>query len=211
MRDSTIFYRSFYEAIKELPKNNQAEVYTAIFEYALNFNEVELTGLSKTIFTLIKPQLDANNKRYLNGKEPKQKRIICETEAKPKRDESETEANKNVNVNDNENKNLNYIHCDISILQKKISKFSPQQKEKLIELLQLYFSECVKKEFPKTETQQKLIIESIPNDFSFVEIEKNITEAISGGYKTIFFKKSNSQKPSIADPNIFITPKHVHR
>lgn len=110
-----------------------------------------------------------------------------------------------------ENKSINYIHCNISILEKKISKFSPQQKEKITELLQMYFSECVKKEFPKSSIQQKLIIESIPNDFSFVEIEKNITEAISGGYKTIFFKKSNSQKPSIADPNIFITPKHVHR
>ena len=55
MRDSTIIYRSFYEAIKELPEKNQAEIWTAIFEFALNFNEVELTGISTTVFTLIKP------------------------------------------------------------------------------------------------------------------------------------------------------------
>lgn len=60
MRDSIIFYRSFYEAISELEPDVQAKVYTAIFEYSLNFNEVELSGLPKTIFTLIKPQLDAN-------------------------------------------------------------------------------------------------------------------------------------------------------
>jgi len=104
MRDSSIFYRSFYEAIKELPKNNQAEVYTAIFEYALNFNEVELNGLSKTIFTLIKPQIDANNKRFINGKEPKSKRNRSETEAKPKQDISETEAKPKQDISETEAK-----------------------------------------------------------------------------------------------------------
>ena len=68
MRDSIIFYRSFFEAIKELPANVQAKVYNAIFEYSLNFNEVVLEGLPKTIFTLIKPQLEANNKKFENGK-----------------------------------------------------------------------------------------------------------------------------------------------
>ena len=68
MRDSIIFYRSFYEAINELPPDVQAKVYSAIFEYSLNFNEVVLEGLPKTNYTLIKPQLDANNKRFENGK-----------------------------------------------------------------------------------------------------------------------------------------------
>lgn len=67
MRDSTIIYRSFYEAIKDLPAVNQGEVWTAVFEYALNFNEVELTGISKTIFTLIRPQIAANISRYKAG------------------------------------------------------------------------------------------------------------------------------------------------
>ncbi len=71
MRESAIFYRSFYEAIKELPPQNQAEVYSAVFEYALNFKEVELSGLSKTIFTLIKPQIDANIKRFKKWKQSK--------------------------------------------------------------------------------------------------------------------------------------------
>jgi hypothetical protein len=106
-RDSLIFYRSFYEAISELPKEIQAEVYDAIFQYSLNFKEVELSGLSKTIFTLIKPQLDANNKRYENGNKPKTKRIESKNEAKDKQNTSKDEANKNKNVNDNVNVNKN--------------------------------------------------------------------------------------------------------
>ena len=108
MRDSTIIYRSFFEAIKELPIKNQGEVWNAVFEYSLNFNEVTLTGLSKTIFTLIKPQLDANIKRYKNGTQPKQKLQTSELEAKDKQEVSETEAN--LNVNDNVNVNDNPHH-----------------------------------------------------------------------------------------------------
>lgn len=107
MRDSTIFYRSFYEALKELPPTNQAEIYNAIFEYSLNFKLIELSGLSKTIFTLIKPQIDANIKRYESGNKPKQKRKVSEMEAKDKQAISESEANKNVNENKNVNKNNN--------------------------------------------------------------------------------------------------------
>lgn len=72
-RDSFIFYRSFYESIKEIPEEEQLKVYKAITEYALNQNELELTGIAKAIFTLIKPQLDANYQKFLNGSKAKRK------------------------------------------------------------------------------------------------------------------------------------------
>jgi hypothetical protein len=122
MRDSTIFYRSFYEAIKELSPELQAQVYSAIFEYALNFKETELTGLAKTVFTLVKPQLDANLKRYASGTVPKRKRNVSETEANNKRNRSETEAN----VNDNDNVNLN-LNVNENVNANKFVK--PQPKE----------------------------------------------------------------------------------
>lgn len=103
-RDSFIFYRSFYEAISELPKENQADSYNAIMRYALDQEEIELTGISKAIFSLVKPQLDANYKKYENGKQKKSK-----TEAKQKQTKSKkvTNVNENVNVNDNVNVNVN--------------------------------------------------------------------------------------------------------
>lgn len=101
-RDSFIFYRSFYEAISELPKESQADTYNAIMQYALNQEEVELTGIPKAIFSLVKPQLDANYKKYENGKQKKSK-----AEAKQKQTKSKTETNVNDNVNDNDNVNVN--------------------------------------------------------------------------------------------------------
>ncbi|MCM1043340.1 MAG: DUF6291 domain-containing protein [Corallococcus sp.] len=66
-RESVVFYRSFFEAIKELEPLQQAEVYNAIFEYGLNGIEPKISGVAKLAFTLIRPQLEANNVRYTNG------------------------------------------------------------------------------------------------------------------------------------------------
>lgn len=102
-RDSMIIYRSFYEAIKELPKENQAEVWSAVYELGLNNKTIQLEGISKTIFTLIAPQLEANYKKFVNGSKPKTKHIEIKSEAKPKQEISKSEANVNDNVNDNVN------------------------------------------------------------------------------------------------------------
>ena len=96
MRDSMIIYRSFFDAIKSLPSEDQAIVWMAIMEYGLNFQESDLSGINSTIFSLIKPQLDANLRRYSNGMKPKLNR---------KQKESKPEANDNDNDNDNKNEN----------------------------------------------------------------------------------------------------------
>jgi hypothetical protein len=111
MRDSIVFYRSFYEAIKEIPIEQQGIVYNAIYGYALDGVEPELNGIAKAIFLLVKPQIDANNSRYENGKkgaEPGKKggrpknENPKETPNEPQENPKET-PNENVNVNDNVN------------------------------------------------------------------------------------------------------------
>ena len=103
-RDSMIFYRSFYESVEGMSPFIKAEVYDAIFKYALDFTEPEFTdNVAKAMFTLIKPQLDANIKRFENGKKPKTKQSESKTEAKDKQNGSKVEANNNVNNNVNIN------------------------------------------------------------------------------------------------------------
>ena len=67
-KDSFVFYSSFYEALQDLKDKDRLKIYDAICDLALNNKEAKLTGLTKTIFTLIKPQILANTKRYENGK-----------------------------------------------------------------------------------------------------------------------------------------------
>jgi len=185
LRDSTIFYRSFYEAIKELPAINQAEVYNAIFEYSLNFNEIPLTGLSKTIFTLIKPQIDANIKRYKSGIEPKVKRNISETEAKDKQNVSETEANVNDNVNVNENNNKNNIG--------KRKSFTPP----LLENVKLYFIENGYSE----QSAEKAFNYYAINDWK--DSNNNAVKNWKQKMISVWFKDENKvQAKKIYDPNL---------
>ena len=68
MRESFVFYRSFYESICELDKDEQYELFIAICEYSLYGEEPDLTGALKAMFLLIRPQIDKNNVRYENGK-----------------------------------------------------------------------------------------------------------------------------------------------
>jgi len=89
-RDSFIFYRSFHEAITNLPDQDRLIIYEAIAEFSLNFKEPNLDGISKAIWCLIRPNLEANNKRFENGSKKKRSK----TEAKPKQNESNIEANK---------------------------------------------------------------------------------------------------------------------
>ena len=117
-RESFVFYRSFYEGIKELPRDIQGEVLTAIMEYGLNGVTTEnQKQITKAMFALIKPQLDANNQRFENGKKGGRPKANCnqtETETKPKQNRNKTKHEPNVNVNVNDN--------DISYLEKKKKK-----------------------------------------------------------------------------------------
>lgn len=111
VRDSFVFYRSFMEALGELDIQTKAVCYEAIMQYALNGIEIELSGVPKAIFLLIKPQIDANNQRFENGRKggrPKKEKPN-ENQSKTigfdfkNRNETESKPNVNVNVNDNVN------------------------------------------------------------------------------------------------------------
>ena len=135
-RDSFIFYASFWDAIKELPRDVQGEVLTAVIEYGLYGETTEqLKPVARVIVTLIKPQIDANNKRYENGvkgaehgkkggrpKKEKPQDNPKETPKKPQDNPKET-PNVNDNVNDNDNVNV------ISSFLKKEAKTREQKKE----------------------------------------------------------------------------------
>jgi hypothetical protein len=107
MKNSFVFYRSFAEAIDELPDDEQLKLYRAIKEYALNGTVPELSGTEKAIFILIKPQLYANNMKYENGRKGgrKSEEEPTGTEAEPRGKQTGTEAEPNENENENENEN----------------------------------------------------------------------------------------------------------
>jgi hypothetical protein len=136
MRDSFIFYRSFFEAAEDLTPEEKCAMFDAICDYALNFAEPSLEGTPKLAFRLIKPQLDANIARFNNGQKggrpssnktkSKPNHNLTKTKTEPNRNQTKTKTkpltafgyttekpnvnvNGNVNGNDNPNENVNAI------------------------------------------------------------------------------------------------------
>lgn len=112
-KDSFIFYRSFYEALQNVPKKHRTEVYEAVFEYAFESREPSLSGVPRALWELIRPQLDASQKRYENAKKgaeygkmggrPRKK----DENKKPLKGYEPKTLNVNVNENVNDNVNVN--------------------------------------------------------------------------------------------------------
>lgn len=102
-RSQFTFYRSYYEAVRELPKKEQCAVMLAICAYALDEEEPNLTGTAKAIFSLVRPTLDASRRKAISGKTGgEHKQTASKAEAKGKQNEREKE-NKKENKNKKEN------------------------------------------------------------------------------------------------------------
>lgn len=67
-RESILFYRSFYEVSKSLPEDEGNKFLKGLLEYAFYGIEPEFEGVSASFFMLIRPQIDANNRKFENGK-----------------------------------------------------------------------------------------------------------------------------------------------
>lgn len=107
-RDSFIFYRSFKNAVCALPESMRLQMIMAILDYALDGKEPPPDGVERAIFELIRPQLEANNKRYENGKKggaPKGNKNAAK--GKKTTENNQRQPNVNDNVNDNVNVNEN--------------------------------------------------------------------------------------------------------
>lgn len=85
------------------------------------------------MFELVKPQIDTNNKKYINGTKGGRPK----TENKPNDNQTETntkpiETKQEPNVNVNENVNVNVIKKDANASKEKASRFVPPSHQELI-------------------------------------------------------------------------------
>lgn len=68
-RGQFTFYRSYFEAIMEIPEEERLGVLAAIIAYGLDGTEPEgLSPIQKAVFILVRPTLDAGRKKAIGGK-----------------------------------------------------------------------------------------------------------------------------------------------
>lgn len=95
-RQQFTFYRSYFEALKELPQELRLGALEAVICYALDAVEPQgLSPMQRMAFLLIKPTLDAGRKKALGGMKPKKK----DTRKIEERSQKDT-ANKKENENE---------------------------------------------------------------------------------------------------------------
>lgn len=192
-RESFVFYRSFYEGIKELPRDIQGEVLTAIIEYGLYGETTENPKpIAGAILKLVIPQIEANNKRYNNGKKGGRP-TKNKTKQEPKQNQNETKPKPNDNVNDN-NKNIikHTIHIDNNILFEQIKNLPEYLKNfqgnKLYLFVAYRFWELWKKENPTNLTVKNANVSKWYHEVrKIVEIDKTTIERLIGIYA--YFKQ----------------------
>jgi hypothetical protein len=104
-KDSFIFYKSFYDALKMLDDNaDKIRVIDALCDYAfygLSEKGDALEGIGKAIFIIAQPLIDATIKNYENGKKGGRPSNTIQINT------SKTGGFGRVKTNDNDNANLN--------------------------------------------------------------------------------------------------------
>lgn len=209
MRDSFIFYNSFLEAINELDEQTQLKVFQAITHYSLRDEIPELTGTAKAIFSLIKPQIDANNRKYEDGRKggrPKKEKttgfekdenkkplvlknaqnkkpLVFEKDEKEKPLVFENAQNKkpNVNVNDNVNDNVNVNDNENVVVDVVTSNSNTQQNENFSHK---FFGEY--KNVGLTEKQHQKLINLTQSSKAVEKIIEELGIAIETGSEKAF-------------------------
>jgi len=105
-RNSFLIYRTYIDVIENLEDEDALLMYQAISRYALDFQVPNLEGHLKNYWKLIKPNLDANIKKYYNAKKNRKKTKHEQKESKKK---AYVDVNVDVNVDEDVNANGNFL------------------------------------------------------------------------------------------------------
>jgi hypothetical protein len=111
-KESFVFYRSFIEAIRTLPETDQLKVFNSIADFALDQKEPELEGTIKGFWMLIKPNIEANNKRYENGKKGAEH---GEKGGRPKKEKTPKKPQENPNETPNPKNKTPDVDVDVDV------------------------------------------------------------------------------------------------
>lgn len=146
-RESFVFYSSFLKAIRAIKKRDiQAELALAIIEYGITGETTECGEVVSVAMELIKPQIEANNKKYINGMKgaeygvkggrPKKEKPQENPKETPKKPQENPSLTPNVNDNDNVNDNISFLEKKKQKSDVAVSDLENENSESPIETLQ---------------------------------------------------------------------------
>ena len=95
-RKQFTWYRSYYDALKELPAEEFRDIVLAVCAYALDGEEPELSGVARAIFALIRPTLEVGRSKAENRSRAEQTVLSAEqTGNRPEQTKNKPEQTQN--------------------------------------------------------------------------------------------------------------------
>lgn len=137
IREAMLFYQSFDKAIDKLEDVDRLSLYRAITKYGLYGEEPELDGAAGAMFELVRPQIDANNRRYQNGKKggaPKGNQNATKNKLETTKNNQKQAKEKDKEKEKDKDKDINTIsapsRAQIELIFERLWKMYPEKKGK---------------------------------------------------------------------------------
>ncbi len=153
-RDSFVRYKSCSEALKLLPDENRLHAYDFITDYWIYGIEPDpsIDPVAYGYFLLVKPNIDANNRRFVNWHKGWRPKDNWDNSKKPKPNQNVTKTEPDVDVDDDVDEDV-----DVAEEKKKEEEIKKKLKTKKINKKVVYSDlfENFRKAYPKKKGKQK--------------------------------------------------------
>lgn len=207
-REHFTFFESYHESFKDLPPEVVGQIVQAMCAYYFDGEDIELEGLPRTIFSLIRPVLDSSIKKSENGAKggaPKGNTNALKTSKKQaknnlntskkqaKTSDKDKEKDKDIEKDNSEDNKLSSSSSitddDVNEIidcwgrtYTPLSQISPTRFEALMLLLRVFTAEDVKRAI-KLSKQSSFLQSKTWFTFDWLIKQDNITKVLDGNYK----------------------------
>lgn len=195
------FYKSYYEALKEMPEKDKKDVIFAMINYVFENKKPKLKGVNKVIWTLIEPNLDkSKNKSNSNSGAPignQNASKVLENQGKNDIIKKQSKNNQNSIKNQPLFHDISYSYINNSLSY--IIFNNSNNKELIYKLFKEYIKLREDNKYNISETIINRLVKKL-NEYGKTDEDKIeiISQAINGEWKD-FYKLSNEKEKNTND------------
>lgn len=197
------FFKSYYEALKEIPEKDKKEIIFAMINYVFEDKKPKFKGINKVIWSLIEPNLNTSkNKSNSNSGAP----IGNQNARKLGKNEGENNSIKKQSKNNQKTTNdlmiKSYSYSYINNSLSYIILNNSNNKEIIYNLFKEYINLRINNKYNISETIIKRLINKL-NEYGQTDEDKIeiISQAINGAWKDFYplKDKKNIKEETIDD------------
>lgn len=193
------FYKSYYEALKEIPEKDKKDIIFAMINYVFEDKKPKLKGINKVIWALIEPNLDkSKNKSNGNSGAPignQNASKSLENQGKSDTIKKQSKDNQNSIKNQPLSHDISYSYSYINNSLSYIIFNNSNNKELIYKLFKEYIKLRENNKYNISETIINRLIKKL-NEYGKTDEDKIeiISQAINGKWKDFYKLNKESEK-----------------